>query len=470
MLRLSVGSLSVLLLSACPDDGLATSGSSGTTDPAPATTGSSSLSASETGNLPTGTPTTSETGDPVDATTVAASDTSDTTSPATSETTSSTTTDASTTGPEALCGPPCDELWIHRGDLHVDDRTDLAGLRCLVEVTGKLELSQVVGAPPAELANLRRVGTDLDIGWQHEMTSLAGLECLEFVGGTLSLTENTKLVDISALANVEHMFALRMWGSPLVTDLSLFDGVTGLHWIQLLGMGGVPRLPIPAPGTSLWELRLEGCHALTDLDALAGVTADPMGISVEIRDAPKLKSIAGLADLWGLSYGLQLVALPALGSLVGLEGIGDGDGGLLYLRDLPQVPDLEPLAGLEEVGLLYLDGMPKVKSLAPLASLRSVDDLTLGSCSDQHKGTGLDGLTTFAPLEQLTSLAWLTIARNDALTKLPNFAALKFELGNAAVIDNLKVPAQNVTAFMSEHPGCAAPPMECFCPEDVPNP
>lgn len=465
MLRLVVRSFAVVALSGCPGDGVATSGASGSSgsDTATATAGSSSgsISASETGTPPTGTPTTSETGDPVDETSVADSSGSPTTGTAST---------ASSTGPEALCGPPCDAPWVHRGDLNIDDRTDLASLRCLVEVTGQLELSQLIGAPPAELANLRRIGGDLEIGWEHEMTSLAGLECLEFIGGTLSLPMNTMLADISALAGVEHMFALRMWGSPLVTDLSLFDGVTGLHWIELLDMSGVPRLPIPGPDTSLWELRLEGCHALTDLDALAGVTAGPMGFGALVIDAPKLKSVAGLAGMGGQYFGLQLVSLPALTSLAGLEALAASEDGGLYLRDLPQVPDLEPLAGVEHLTSLYLDGMPKVKTLAPLAGLRTVGDLTLGSCSDEHKGTGLDGLTTLDPLEKLEGLTWLNIARNDALTELPQFSALKFDIGGATVIDNPKVPAPSIAAFMSEHPGCAQPPMECSCPEDLPNP
>lgn len=468
MLRFVGGSFAVILLVGCPGDGVATSGSSGT-DTGTVTPGASSgsISASETGDRPTGTPTTSTTGDPVDETTVADTSSSDGSDGATP---GSDSTGSSSTGPEALCGPPCDAPWVHRGDLKIDDRTDLASLRCLVEVTGQLELSQVIGSPPAELANLRRIGGGLEIGWEHEMTSLAGLECLEFIGGTLSLPKNTKLADISALAGVEHMFALRMWGSPLVTDLSLFDGVTGLHWIELLGMSGFPRLPIPGPGTWLWELRLEGCHALTDLDALAGVTADPMGFGATVIDAPKLESIAGLAGVWGQTFGLQLVSLPALTSLAGLEALGASEDGYLYLRDLPQVPDLEPLAGIEHLSGLYLDGMPMVKSLAPLAGLRTVGDLTLGSCSDANKGTGLDGLTTLAPLEQLEALAWLHISRNDALTKLPNFTALKFDIGGAHVIDNPELPAPNVAAFMSEHAGCAQPPMECSCPEDLPNP
>lgn len=467
MLRFLGGSFAVILLAGCPGDGVATSGPSGSsgTDAGTATPGSSSgsISVSETGDPPTGTPTTSQTGDPVDETTLADTSTSSGSDPTTTGTDSS-------TGPDALCGPPCDAPWVHRGDLNVDDRTDLASLRCLVEVTGKLQLSQVIGSPPAELANLRRIGGGLEIGWEHDMTSLAGLECLEFIGGTLSLPMNTKLADISALAGLEHMFALRMWGSPLVTDLSLFDGVTGLHWIELLNMSGFPRLPIPGPGTGLWELRLEGCHALTDLDALAGVTADPTGFTAMVIDAPKLESIAGLAGLWGPKFGLQLVSLPALTSLAGLETLATSEDGGLYLRDLPQVPDLEPLAGIEHLGGLYLDGMPKVKTLAPLAGLRTVGDLTLGSCSDQNKGTGLDGLTTLAPLEKLESLTWLHISRNDALTKLPNFTALKFDIAGITLIDNPKLPAPNVEAFMSDHPGCAQPPMACSCPEDLPNP
>lgn len=459
-MRRVVGSFVVLLSTACSDDGVATSGSS-STGKDPASSSSGSMSASDTGAPPTSTPTTSETGDPID----------ETTTTATGTTSGTTTPDASsTTGPEPLCGPPCDDPWVHRGDLFIDDRTDLSGLRCLVEVTGSLELANGQPTPPAELASLRRIGESLDAGGQDALTSLAGLECLESVGA-LSLTKNPALADISALAGLERVTSIRMWSSPLVTDLSPLDGVAGLRGIHLRDMSGVPRLPIPGDDAMLWSLRLEQCHALTDLDAIAGVSADPTsGIEVELIDLPKLASIAGLADKWGDQFSVRARSLPALTSLHGLEGLEDGDYGQIVLRDLPQIADLEPLAGLERIGGLHLDGMPKVKTLAPLAGLRKITDLTVGSCSDLNQGTGMDGLTTLAPLDDLESLSWLYIARNDALTELPQFAALNFDLGNATLIDNPAVPEAEVAAFTDEHASCAQPPMSCICFEDAPNP
>ncbi len=432
------------------------------------------VSVSETGAQPTSTPTTSGT------TETTVTDGSDGSSGGTTVGVGSSggstgnsdtgSTGGSTTGTGAFCGPPCDAPWVHEGDLTIDSETDLASLRCLVEVTGTLELSQVNSSPPTELGNLRKVGLQLSIGWAHTMTSMAGLECLEFIGDTLSLPQNTMLADISALAGVKHMGSLSMWGSPLVTDLSLFDGVTGLRWIHLKGMSGVPRLPVPGPDTSLYELKLEGCDALTDLDALAGVPGDPMGIQVVLVDNPKLTSIAGLGDLWnGGAAWLFLDSLPALKSLAGLEGFEGSDNGLAILRHLPLVPDVEALAGIDVLGTLYLDDMPKLTTLAPLAGLRQVQDLTLGSCS-KNNGAGLDGLTTLAPLEGLEVVGSVNIARNGSLTTLPQFTGLKFDISQVMLIDNPKLSAMQVDAFVTEHGGCAQPPMECPCFEDFDNP
>lgn len=460
----------VLALAGCPGDEVATSGSSDTGEnPGTTSTSPPSISASDTGAPPTSSPTTSETGDPVDETTVALSTTTTTTDSTTTGLTTSST--GSTTAPEALCGPPCDAPWVHDGDLKIDADTDLASLHCLVEVTGTLELSQVVGSPPAELANLRRIGSSLEIGWELEMTSLAGLECLEHIGFKLSLPVNPKLADISALANLEHVVDLRMWGSPLVTDLSVLDGVAGLRSIELLDMTGFPRLPIPGPDATVSELRLEHCHALTDLDALAGVPPAPMGgLNVQIVDAPKLTSVAGLADLWHGPVGVLFTDLPALQSLAGLEGLNTGEVGGVYLRNLPLVPDLELLAGIEEIDYVYFDGMPKVKSVAPLAGLRRVNALHVGSCSDMNKGTGMDGITTLSAFDKLESLTWLYISRNDALTQLPQFTELDFDIAGVELIGNPKLAAPQVEAFIAKHEGCASPPMQCSCDEDAPNP
>jgi hypothetical protein len=461
MLRIVGGSLGALLLVGCPGDGVPTGGSS----ESGLGTSSGAVSMSETGATPTSTPTTSGTSE----TTVA--DGSDGSSGGTTVVVgSSGGSTGGSTGPVALCGPPCDAPWVHEGSLTIDNKTDLASLRCLVEVTGTLQLSQVGQSPPAELGNLRKIGFQLSAGWEDTMTSLAGLECLEFIGDALSLQQNAVLADISALAGVKHIGGLTLWGSPLVTDLSLFDGVTGLRRIDLWDMSAVPRLPVPGPDTSLSELKIKGCDAMTDLDALAGVPGDPMGIQVMLVDDPKLTSIAGLGGLWSGEDWLYLDSLPALKSLAGIEGIEGSDNGQVFLRHLPLVPDLEALAGIDVLGTLYLDGMPKLTTLAPLAGLREVQDLTLGSCSELYGGLGLDGLTTLAPLEGLEIVGKLGIARNGALTKLPQFTALKFDIGQAILIDNPKLSAMQVDAFLTEHGGCAQPPMECVCNEDFDMP
>lgn len=456
----------VLVLVGCPGDGVATGGSSETGGHGT----SGAVSMSETGALPTSTPTTSGSTDPGGGTTDGSSG-GTTTSVEGSSGDGSEGSSGSSTGAEAFCGPPCDAPWVHEGSLKINEDTDLASLRCLVEVTGTLELGDVVGSPPAELANLRKIGWDLQISFEHEMTSMAGLECVEFVGGKLSLRANKKLADISALARLKHIGSLRFRDSPLVTDLSPWDGVTGLKTIDMADMSGVPRLPVLGPGTVLQELIIEHCVALTDLDALAGVSGDPLGFTVGLTDLPSLTSIAGLGDLWqGSGSALWLVSLPALESLAGVEGITGDPQGIVLLRHLPLVSDVEALAGIEELSTLYLDGLPKVSTLAPLAGLRGVERLTLGSCSENNKGVGLDGVTTFAPLEGLEGLWQVSIARNDALTQLPQFKALESDISMVSVIDNPKLTAMQVDAFVGEHGGCAAPPMQCPCFEDFANP
>lgn len=453
MVRALGGSFVVVLLAGCPGDGVATGGSSesggGSGDDS-----SGQLSASETGV----TPTTSASAGSEAGTTVVDGSSSVTTG----------VEGSSSGGADGLCGPPCDAPWVHEGDLTIDAETDLASLRCLVEVTGQLEIGAGIDAPPAELANLRRVGWDLQIGWQHEMTSLAGLECVEFVGGTLQLLVNKELADISALAGVKHMGGLAIWGG-LVTDLSLWDGVTGLTVIELKDVD-VTRLPTPGPDTVLTELEIERCDALTDLDALAGVTGPAEGFSMTLRDLPKLTSVAGGAGLWQDGGLLWLEDLPLLESLAGTEGFAGDEFSSAILKQLPRVPDVEALAGIEAVDRLYLDGMPKVTTLAPLAGLRQVGTLTIGSCKGEL-GEGLDGLTSLAPLDGLEGVGILSIARNDALTTLPKLGALKFDISVIRLIDNAKLPAMQVEAFMAEHPeGCAAPPMACQCFEDVEMP
>lgn len=461
--------LALTLLAACgpsPDD---------------TATGSDTTSPDTTGDTTSSLPTT---GPDVTTTTTAPTTRGDTT--ATTDTTDATT---SSTTDTALCGPPCDEPWIHDGDLYIDEDFDLSTLRCLVEVHGYL---YVTAQPtlPLELANLRKVEGHVDFGAVGPMTNLAGFECLEEVGGSLQLLEMHELADISALAGLERVGGLVISENPLLTDLSLFDGISGLRKLSLRDMDALTTLPVPGPDALLASLSIEDCPLLTDLDALAGVPSGPQ-FEIALHRNNSLASVAGLASATFTTLGLSdLPALTSIDSLDAAEGAwiwmtslpliddlgplaGLTELGLLYLVDLPALASLAPLAGTEHIGNLFLDDLPKLASLAPLADLRRVESLVVGGCSEMigQEGVGLDALTDLAPLEGLEQLQLLSIGRNDSLVELPKFAALEFPIAHGAVMANPMLTPAEITAFSAAHPAmCADPPADCTCPQDLPTP
>lgn len=458
-----------IVLAACGSLPSATGG-----DPSSDTTSSQSMTGDGTdGATPTtSTATTVTTGDGPDATgTTGPVDPGDTTAVSSTGSTSSST---GTSGAAEPCGPPCDAPWVYEGMLQINADTDLASLRCLVEITKGLYTTSPGPSLPPELGNLRRVGGSIELG-SSSVTSLAGLECLEEVGGTLYLTKMTKLADISALAGLRRLGGLWITQNDLISDLSLFDGVAGVREIFLSHMPGVLRLPVLGPDSELERLWIECCDAITDLDALSGVPGSSGTFRVDLVDNAALTSITGLADLWPattINTIISLRSLPALTSLAGIDGVTGIDsvtGAYLTLRDLPLIDELEPLAGLEDFGTLDLDGMPKLTTLAPLAGLRSLQTLQLGACTE-NGGQGLDGLTDITAIEGIEALGSFHAARNAVLTSLPSFPALQSPLGFNRLIDNPSLPVADAVAFIDKHGGCAQPPGACNCLEDLPNP
>jgi hypothetical protein len=447
--------LACALLSACGPS----PGEESTTDAPASTTGAAASTGEPTTTTTIDTPTT--TGDSTPTSTTSAGPTP-TTSP------DDDTSTGGTTGAPGQCGPPCDAPWIHEGDLEINAKTDPESLRCLVEVTKSLQISGLPGQLPPQLGNLRRVGRNVEVNYSDALTSLAGLDCLEAVG-ELQLVGDPLLADLSATANITAMGGLWIRDCPQISDLSLFDGVSGLLELFLAENPALTRLPVPGPDSELARLMIRDCDALTDLDALAGVPGTDEFLEVELKDNAALASVAGVADLWPPTVGfaaVHLISLPALTSLEGLVGIEGAD---FRLRDLPLVSDLEPLAGPEWFDRLDLDGMPKLVSLAPLAGLRQVGRLLLGSCSEPG-GQGLDGLKDPSGLEGVEFLDSLTIARNDALTELPVFSPNLGPLSEVALIGNAALTEAATLAFVATHGGCAEPPDKCQCPEDKPMP
>ena len=236
-----------LLLAGCPppiateDTGDAPTGSSSTTSPGD--------SASDTGATPTSGP------DPTSTGTVP--DTASTTGTTGTTGTSSTSSTSSTTGPVEP-PPGCDVAVVHVGELVITDATAMADLQCIVEVTGRLTINGTQTLVSfAALANLERVGDDIQVFNNLALEDLDGFAALERVDGEmygeLVVHHNPALTDLTGLKSLKQVDTVLISDCDALTDLT---GLTG----TLEGVFGLPSLAI------------SDCDGLTNLDGLTGLT------------------------------------------------------------------------------------------------------------------------------------------------------------------------------------------------------
>lgn len=412
--------LALLALAACTDRPLQTTDDgTGTTD-APPTTGAPTTSGTPPGTTTTGTTT------GVDDTTTT---TGSTTTPV--DTTMAATTAAPPDGPPSTCGPRCDVTWEHFGDLNIDGAGDFS---CLTRVHGHLALSaQSAPEVVATLANLR------------------------VVDGTLNVS-SPPLTDLSSFACLEDAEELLLIGMPQLTDLSPLAGLRSAPYIYLQDLG-ISALPTFAPDFSgIDSLALRDNPNLIDLSAASSWGPHTNnGLTLVLEHNAALPSLAGLAGLVAANapnnLSLQLIDHPKLTSLAGLEAATSVD---LHFKRLPALADLAPLKSVVTGGYILLSDIPLVKDLSGLSALSSVFDLQIGDCADQDGG-GLDGLTSLAGLDSLTTADSFALLNNAGLASLDGAPKLTFIDISFSAVNNPALTQKAYDAFLAQ---LAAPPLE----------
>ncbi len=174
--------------------------------------------------------------------------------------------------------------------------------------------------------------------------TLAGIESLATVTGALILDSNYRLKDISALAAVESVLALRVVGDQSFFDLSPLvslksAGSFTVEYSDLVELGPLPALQslgdltirgnsdlVSISGvsgvTGLARLTIESTSVLADLSPLAGVTALE---SLRIRENKAITELSGLgavAEITGLAEISGNAAITAVAGMAALKTVG----------------------------------------------------------------------------------------------------------------------------------------------------
>lgn len=376
-----------------------------------------------------------------------------------------TTDTADTTQSGTTAEPPAN---CYGGDLWLDSPEEfakLAGYNC---IEGNLRMLAGSGPDLAGLGELRSIGGWLHIDDGHEITSLHGLEKLQSVGDSIVIVGAPSLVDASALAGLTtignefavlgamqltalDLGALESLGGDLlitaasltslnVPKLTIIPGVLELNETHLPSLAGLASL------TAVKSLRLRGNITLTDLSALAGLTA-PADAGLRFEDNPALVSLTGLENVPSTSqlYVENNAKLTSLAPLAGLKIAS------LWIRGNPALAELAPLVG-PALGQMSITNNPKLTSLAGLESITKASQLSVQNNPALTSLTGL-GLTevneltltnndTLADVKPLAKLAGpimqMEIRNNPALTSLDGPGALT-GAPSVTIVDNPKL-------------------------------
>lgn len=365
-------------------------------------------------------------------------------------TTAGTTGTSSTTEDELpFCGPPCAETWESGLNLlTVGPGDDLAKFACLTRVQGSLEIQGLSTADLQVFANLRRVDKDLKISGP-DVTELGVFACLD-QAGKLVLADLPALVDASGLAGLRIAETIVIEGTGLASLPTLSPQYKGIHTFVAAGN---PALVDLGPMAE-W-------HGLTPLD-------------LQVRDNPLVADISALAGPLNTdrySSGQASVELVRLPSLVSLVGLPPRNSTWYRLHDLPLVPDLAPLSGVQYSSGIELSGMPLVTSLFGLHELGYSLFISIGDC--ESESSGMAGLKDLSGLDALNNLIVLSIVNNEALESLAGAPMLN-EVQVLNVVNNPLIDAADVAAFLAPTDippieACLGPWGECVCAGPPPS-
>jgi internalin A len=218
-----------------------------------------------------------------------------------------------------------------------------------------------------------------------------------------------------------------------LTDVSGISCLTGLQELNLSWCQALTDVSGLSGLTGLQQLNLSWCQTLTDVSGLSGLTGLQQ---LDLSNCNALTDVSGLSGLTGLQQ-LDLSNCNALTDVSGLSGLT----GLqqLDLRGCEALIDVSGLSGLTGLQRLYLSKSNALTDVSELSGLTGLQHLEISWCdalTDVSVLSGLTGLqelnlsgcqtlTDVSVLSGLTGLHLLDLSDCEALTNVSGLSGLK---------------------------------------------
>jgi hypothetical protein len=178
---------------------------------------------------------------------------------------------------------------------------------------------------PNELSGYRSIVGTLTV---RDVSSLAGLECLTDITGNLEIFDNEELVDLSGLDNLSVIHGNLEFGKYLGTDP--WEG--GRYGNSLKNLQGLNSLRVLCGDI---QVAYDGVQSLDGLD---GIIA--LGGSLRIFENEELVSLRGLENLASVGGDLEVSENGVLASVLDLVSLTNVGGSLTIVRN-PLLPQCE---------------------------------------------------------------------------------------------------------------------------------
>jgi hypothetical protein len=401
-------------------------------------------------------------------------------------------TDISALGSLRTCGP-----MVIKGQ----NLTSLNGLQNLTSMARLVLSSNEQLSDLSALSGPRTIGVSLELYQNHSLTSLSGMEDVHFSDttdiqiiassltslaglpaadslGSVSLSDNPQLSDISALASLRKLDGLQLLNMPMITSLDAFSQITSIGYISiqnnvaLTGLHGlhnitsissfisIARQPFADLSglenvVSIGHLNITDNANLTSLNGLqsiqyiTGAPSVPDTSALTLSLNPVLKDISALNRVTSLGGTLKIEQCDALKDLHGLEGITSVGGGLAFIQN-KSLETLSALSNVTSVGIGYLLSGPTLSRLSFLVSRNTVlKDLGIRQVQSMPASLriifnqALENVNDLGSLEQVglnqPQDIDVVIVGNAALQNVDSLSSLRSIAGNSEATKNLTV-------------------------------
>jgi hypothetical protein len=267
------------------------------------------------------------------------------------------------------------------GELSITTATRLRSLEALRSLRSVGSLHVSFNPVLESLAGLEQIteAESVSIDNNPALVSLAGLSGLKRIRGDLGIYRNAALPSFQGLTIRDIEGGLVLGEQPLPRDLRGFEELQGIQRtldLRALAITSLEALRnvTPGSGTLTDDIVLEDLPLLENLDGFPYVTTLHGGLRITRTG---LRDLRALSPLTILNGSLEIADNAGLGSLVGLDHVGD-IGGDLAIRRNATLASLD-LDGVSEVrGSLHLHDNAALPACVAEAFARRVGETCLG--------------------------------------------------------------------------------------------